>query len=184
MMPVGPLMIEHRLIERMISLMDREVRRLRQGGRPKSGFIDTAVRFIRVYADQCHHGKEEDILFRELGRKPISVEHQQVLEELVQEHRWGRETVWALSESNDRYRKGDLEAISSIIDCMLKLVKFYPAHIEKEDDHFFLPVMEYFSEEEKDGMLKEGLSFDSDLLHRDYADHVSELERTSETEEE
>lgn len=39
--------------------------------------------------------------------------------------------------------------------------------------------MEYFSEEEKDGMLEEGRTFDSDLLHRDYADRVSKLEQAT-----
>ena len=29
-------------------------------------FIDTAVDFIRTYADRCHHGKEEDLLFKAL----------------------------------------------------------------------------------------------------------------------
>ncbi len=182
MMPIGPLMIEHRLIERMISLMDHDLRRMQQGGRVNSGFVDTAVRFIRVYADQCHHGKEEDILFRELGKKPLSEEHQRILDELVQEHQWGRETTQALSEANDRHKKGDQEAVSSIIDNIQKLIDFYPGHIEKEDKHFFLPVMEYFSDQEKDGMLEEGRTFDSDLFHRDYADRISVLEQNEEPE--
>ena len=32
-------------------------------------FIDTAVDFIHTYADRCHHGKEEDILFKALAAK-------------------------------------------------------------------------------------------------------------------
>jgi len=35
------------------------------------------------------------------------------------------------------------------------LLDFYPRHIEKEDKHFFIPCMEYFSEAEKEAMLKE-----------------------------
>ncbi len=48
--------------------------------------------------------------------------------------------------------------------------------------HLFLPVMKYFSDQEKDDMLEEGRTFDSDLLHRDYADRVSALERNEEPE--
>lgn len=64
--PIGPLMIEHRLIERMISEMKNETERIRNGEKPDLSFIETAVDFIRTYADACHHGKEEDILFRDL----------------------------------------------------------------------------------------------------------------------
>ncbi len=47
MLPVAPLMIEHRLIERMIKLMDGEAGRIRQSGLPNTDFIDVAVDFIR-----------------------------------------------------------------------------------------------------------------------------------------
>lgn len=173
MMPIAALMIERRLIERMISQMDHEVRRVQRGGRLNSGLIDTAARFIRLYADQRRQDKEEYILFRELGGRAISAEHNQVLDELVQEHQWSAQAAKTLSESNNRYKRGDVEAVSSIIDCMRKLVKFYPSHIEKEVKHFFIPVMEYFSEEQKDGVPREGRSFDGELPHRDQAGHIS-----------
>lgn len=63
-MPIGPLMKKHRLIERMIALMERELFRLKDGKEMDPVFIDVAADFIRTYADRCHHGKEEDILFR------------------------------------------------------------------------------------------------------------------------
>jgi len=66
MMPIAPLMIEHRLIERMIKVMKNEVNVISATGRARPEFIDAAVDFIRTYADRCHHGKEEDILFRQL----------------------------------------------------------------------------------------------------------------------
>ena len=82
MLPIGPLMIEHRLIEKMIRLMDREIVRIRENitvspqfAFVDSRFIDAAVDFIRTYADQVHHGKEEDILFAALQEKPLSPEH-------------------------------------------------------------------------------------------------------------
>ena len=69
MMPIGPLMIEHRVIERMIALMSDHLKLLRKEKQIDPLFIEKAVRFIKVYADECHHGKEEDILFRELRNK-------------------------------------------------------------------------------------------------------------------
>jgi hemerythrin-like domain-containing protein len=57
-MPVGYLMIEHRLIEKMIALLEKELGNIRKTKKAKPKFIDTAVDFIKTYADKCHHGKE------------------------------------------------------------------------------------------------------------------------------
>lgn len=60
----GPLMIEHRLIERMISIIKDVLRQIESTQKVDPVFVDTAVDFIRNYADRTHHGKEEGILFR------------------------------------------------------------------------------------------------------------------------
>ena len=69
MKPIGALMIEHRLIERMIELMRLERESMSKHAKADTHFIEHAVDFIRTYADKCHHGKEEDILFRQLMDK-------------------------------------------------------------------------------------------------------------------
>ena len=177
-MPIGPLMIEHRLIERVIALMKEAISREEDNKQADPDLIQWFTQFIRNYADQCHHGKEEDILFRELKKKDISKEHQKILSELVQEHKWGRETTAKLVDANTRYTKGDEEALPEIAHCIRLLIDFYPKHIEKEDKHFFLPVMKYFSEQEKEAMLKEGYEFDSTLIHQENADMVSAWEES------
>ncbi len=72
MMPVVPLMIGHRPIERMIRAIGRELIRIEETREIDPGFVDMTVDFIRTYTDSCHHGKEEDILFRDLKGKPMS----------------------------------------------------------------------------------------------------------------
>ena len=63
LLPIGPLMREHRLIERMVKLMEEEMRKISETKEINPDFIDVAINFVRTYADKCHHGKEEDILF-------------------------------------------------------------------------------------------------------------------------
>ena len=84
-LPIGPLMIEHRLIERMITVMKKELDRIQEQGNADPKFIETAVNFIRIYADACHHGKEEKILFRDLQKKEMKPEDKQTMEELIEE---------------------------------------------------------------------------------------------------
>lgn len=176
MLPIGPLMIEHRLIERMIEILRIKLDQIQKNMVVDTSFIKYSVDFIRIYADHCHHGKEEDILFRELMKKPLSSEHQKIMDELIEEHRKGREITGKLSDANIRYTNGDMDSIKIIIECLGSLVEFYPKHIEKEDKHFFIPIMTYFSEDEKDRMLNEGYTFDGKLIHDIYRNFVQQEE--------
>lgn len=175
-MPVGPLMIEHRLIERMIAVMGKEAQRIKQGLLPNTELIRTAVEFIKTYADGLHHGKEEDILFRDLSKKPLSPEHKGIMDELIKEHTLGRENTRKLSDAREKYLKGETDAVKAIAENMDILVKFYPKHIEKEDKRFFLPVMDYFNKDEQSMMLSEFNEFDRKFIHIRYQKIVSELE--------
>lgn len=176
MMPIAPLMIEHRLIEKMIRVIAKHLTRIEATGEVDPGFIDTAVDFIRTYTDHCHHGKEEEILFRDLGNKPLSDDLRVILNDLIEEHRQGRRVVSELVEAKDEYIRGRVESIAKIIACMRYLVDFYPVHIEKEDGHFFLPCMRYFTRDEKDAMLKEEYDFDRNLVHNKYKAAVEDAE--------
>jgi hemerythrin-like domain-containing protein len=134
----GPLMIEHRLIERMISIIKDALTQIESTQVVDPVFVDTAVDFIRTYADRTHHGKEEDILFRDLGKRDLSAEDQRVMQELIDEHVFGRQTTQFLVEANTRYRSGDETALSDITSKLRTITEFYPKHIEKEDVELFL----------------------------------------------
>ena len=172
----GPLMIEHRLIERMISLIKDALAQIESTQKVDPLFVDTAVDFIRMYADRTHHGKEEDILFRDLSKRPLSAEDQRVMDELIQEHVFGRQTTKALLEANARYRDGDASALANIADKLRTLVEFYPKHIEKEDKVFFPASRAYFTDEEDQAILAEFWAFDRKMIHEKYSSVVEELE--------
>ena len=140
-------------------------------------FLQTAVDFIRTYADRTHHGKEEDILFRDLARKQLTPEHKRIMEELIEEHVSARKMVGALVEARQGYMQGNSAALKDVIDLLEKLADFYPAHIEKEDKHFFYPILDYFSKEEQDKMLLEFWEFDRKLIHEKYQKLVEGLEK-------
>ena len=179
MMPIGPMMIEHRLIERMIAVTRTELDRFLREKKANPEFIMTFVDFMRTYADRCHHGKEEDILFRELRKKQLSKEHRDTMDQLVKDHQWARGQTKDLIEATEKYAAGD-ESMFLIIPARLNaLTEFYPRHIEKEDRHFFLPVMSYFSQDEKDAMLQEGFEFDQSLIHDKYKQIVEQSERSA-----
>jgi hemerythrin-like domain-containing protein len=176
----GPLMIEHRLIERMIAVIRCTLEQVDQTQSIDPYFVDTAIDFIRVYADRTHHGKEEDILFRDLRKRPLSPEDQRVMNELIEEHVFGRQTTKALIEANMRYRNGDTSALADIADRLSTLVEFYPKHIVKEDKVFFPASRAYFTDEEDQAMLAEFWDFDRKMIHEKYKSIVKGLQAKGE----
>jgi hemerythrin-like domain-containing protein len=180
MLPIGPLMIEHRLIERMIGLLRTRTEAMKDSGRVDAAFIEAAVDFIRTYADRTHHGKEEEILFRDLGRKALSAQDRRVMLELVKEHTFGRQNVRELAQAAARHEAGDRGALEVVILRLGALVGFYPKHIEKEDRVFFPAAMGYLDRAEKDAMLSEMREFDRKMIHEKYAGLVEGLEKNEE----
>ncbi len=175
MKPIGPLMREHRIIEKIIPLLEKEIQRIADTGKINSFFILTATDFFRTYADRTHHGKEEDILFKALKTKKLAPELQKIMDELVQEHIFARKTVGGLNSSVAAYAKGDAGAIKDTIEGLKKLTALYPKHIEKEDSHFFYPVQEYFDKQEQDAMLDAFREFDRNMIHEKYAKVIADM---------
>ncbi len=176
MLPIGPLMIEHRLIERMIKLIRDETSEAKTRTEIDPYFVDSAVDFIRMYADRTHHGKEEDILFRDLNDKHLSEQDARIMEELIEEHRFGRQVVGELVDANKAYRNGDQNSFDFIIERLQILADFYPKHILKEDKMFFPASMGYLHPLEKDRMLEEMWDFDKKMIHEKYSRLVESLE--------
>jgi hemerythrin-like domain-containing protein len=174
MKPIGPLMWEHRLIEKMLASMMRHIDQVEKSKKVNPLIIDMAVDFVRTYADRTHHGKEEEILFRDLAKKNLTPELKKIMQELLNEHVWGRKTTAALVAAKEKYLQGDAGKLTEIIDLARQLGNFYPKHIEKEDKHFFYPCQEYFNKDEQEKMLAEFWEFDRKMIHEKYNKVVEE----------
>ena len=178
-LPVDALMKEHRLIERMISQMRKELITMKSKQDVNSTFINVVVDFVRVYADRCHHGKEEGVLFRELSGKQMTSEHAEMMRELINEHVYARKTTANLNEAKEMYVEGNEDARNDVWKLLNDLVEFYPKHIEKEDRRFFYPSMDYFSPQEQETMLDEFRDFDRKIIHEHYTKVLDELEKNA-----
>lgn len=170
MRPKGPLMREHRLIEKVVELIGYEIIDLKNGGEIDPVFIDAAVDFFRTYADRTHHGKEEDILFRDLEVKDLEEHDRRIMNELAEEHEKARSLVGRLVSSKESYEKGngDGDGLQDILVSMASLVDLYPGHIMKEDEVFFPDSEKYLSDGEMEKMLTEFNDFDREMIHERY----------------
>jgi hemerythrin-like domain-containing protein len=99
------------------------------------------------------------------------------MEDLIREHAWAREATAGLVKAKEAYL---LEKPGALADLMLhleELVGFYPQHIEKEDEHFFIPCMAYFSDAEQADLLARMHEFDRQLIHEKYRGLVESMEQ-------
>jgi hemerythrin-like domain-containing protein len=115
-----------------------------------------------------------------LADKPLSGEDRRIMNELIEEHVFGRRTTKALIEANTRYRNGDESALAGIVEKLQTLVAFYPRHIEKGDKVFFPSSRAYFTDEEDQAMLAEFWEFDRRMIHEKYKSLVEGIEQQSE----
>ncbi|HEX2967428.1 MAG TPA: hemerythrin domain-containing protein, partial [Syntrophorhabdaceae bacterium] len=141
-------------------------------------FVDAVVDFFRVYADRTHHGKEELIMFRDLAQKHMSSDDRRVMDELVAEHVFGRESIESLVEANNHYRR-DPDKISEVVGILKTLSDFYPKHIKKEDDVFFPNSRSYLTDEQEQSMLDEFWEFDRRMIHEKYKGVIESYENES-----
>lgn len=98
--------------------------------------IEQCTRFIRLFADACHHGKEEDLLFTELEgvglsrtTGPIAV--------MLHEHMLGREYATAMADALEGARQGDATSIHRLVNAARGYVELIRNHILKEDHVLF-----------------------------------------------
>lgn len=157
---------EHILIQEVISLLQKIASSKKS---ISSALIEKIVDFFKTFADQNHHGKEEDILFKAAQKKELSPSLKKTLAELYQEHKVGRSYISELSQ---------LKEEKKIYPLLQQIITLYTQHIEKENRHFFVPILEYFSDAELDQMLKEFKAFDEKMIHKKYTkvkDEIAEL---------
>jgi len=115
MKPVGPLMWEHRLIEEMLASLLAHVGKIEKTKKVNPVIIDVAVDFVRMYADRTHHGKEEEILFRDLAKKNLTPE----LKKIKERHKDNQQEQARLTM--ELYKKEGVNPFSGCLTLLIQL---------------------------------------------------------------
>ena len=127
------LVNEHRLILRMIALLERNAPRTADGTYTNWQFYLDGVDFIRNYADSFHHAKEEDVLFEALVKNGMPREHSPVAA-MMMEHEQGRAFVAAMESATLEALNGQSGRGRIIADNALAYAALLREHISKEDE--------------------------------------------------
>ncbi len=126
------LVDEHKLILRMLAILERNALRTARGEYGNYRCYLDAVDFIRNYADRFHHAKEEDILFEALVAHGMPRANSPVAAMLM-EHDQGRAYVRAMEEAATAALAGTPGQDAAIAENALGYLELLKEHISKED---------------------------------------------------
>lgn len=128
-----PMVEEHKLILRMIALVENRAAAVEQGRCRDWRFFLDAVDFIRNYADRYHHAKEEDVLFVALVDNGMPAK-QSPIEAMHIEHDRGRAHVRAMEAAAQAALSGDEGRLAELVANARDYAALLRGHIDKEDN--------------------------------------------------
>lgn len=124
---------EHQAIKLMLRVLEEVSRRLEAGEKVNAKHLASILEFIQVFADKCHHGKEEGLLFPAMEKAGIPVERGPI-GVMLHEHREGRGFVKGMKDAIENYKKGKAVASKEIAKNARNYASLLSQHIEKEDN--------------------------------------------------
>lgn len=146
--PIAVLVHEHDIIKKVAAALSELASSAERAVQADPATLREVVRFMREFADRCHHAKEEKILFPAMVAKGVPDSGCPVAG-LIQEHQRGRALVSAFAEAVEALAGGAPGAPANVARAVGELVDFYGKHIWKEDEMVFPMVQRLFSAPER-----------------------------------
>jgi hemerythrin-like domain-containing protein len=130
------LMDEHRIIERVITVLEAGALKLENGQPVRPGLFIEAADFITGFADGCHHKKEEGVLFPAMVTCGVPIDGGPI-GVMLAEHEQGRIYTRDLRSAAQRLEAGDKSAARGVITSARGYALLLRRHIAKEDNVLF-----------------------------------------------
>ena len=136
MRPTDILKKEHDAILLMLGVIEKVCDKLEFGEIVNPQHLEQIVEFIQVFADKCHHGKEEELLFVEMNKAGFPKEAGPIAV-MLQEHELGRSFVRQMAEASRDYSLGKPGSGKKFEDNARGYVALLQQHISKENNILF-----------------------------------------------
>nr|WP_320037642.1 hemerythrin domain-containing protein [uncultured Bacteroides sp.] len=160
---------EHELIKTALNLLEKIASGIVQKVNPDVSDLTELINFVIVFADKCHHGKEEDLYFPSLEEAGIP-NHGGPIGVMLAEHDQGRKYIREMKE-NISGQNSDLQVFA---DAAFTYVALMRNHIEKENNILFMMGDRAMPESVQNDLLirfkeHEGKVIDNEKLEEFYA---------------
>lgn len=147
------LMDEHRVIEQVLSCLEKLTEESEKSKKLDHDAARDIIEFFRMYADRWHHAKEETHLFVALEARGMPREGGPT-GVMLAEHELGRGFVGQMEEAVISFEQGHLEALPHFIKAAHGYISLLREHIQKEDHCLFAMTNENLTEKEQDQLFK------------------------------
>ena len=133
-MVIERLSREHRNIEMLLAILERELEIFDRGGRPDYEVIRAIISYFEVYPEVYHH-PQEDVVFAKLKlRDPAAAAK---VGDLALEHQKGAERLRRVAEAVESVL-ADREILRQNVDTIVRdFIEYERRHIMMEDRDFF-----------------------------------------------
>jgi len=174
--PTEVLSDEHRVIERVLGAVEKLL-----AAPPVSSLSHwkKALDFISNFADQCHHLKEEKLLFPAMEAHGIPQEGGPI-GVMLMEHEEGRSHVRAMRAAVEGLERGETSGVESLLSHARGYVRLLKEHIQKEDEILFRIADDCIPSGEQTALLKSFEEHESSEMgagvHEKYLAIAQELE--------
>lgn len=152
MQPTDILSAEHRVIEQVLSCLEKMAEAALKEGKLPRQTAEDIVSFFRNFADRCHHGKEEAHLFPMMESKGCSREYGPT-GVMLDEHEQGREHIRAMDVAMVAAAAGDPKAVLQFVTQARTYSELLRQHIQKEDQCLFPMANQAFAEADQEALM-------------------------------
>ena len=122
---------EHEAILYVLQILEKAMASGDKGNDGMLKFYGELVHFLKIFADKCHHGKEEGFLFPALSEKGVGSERGPI-GVMLEEHRLGREYIAQMSDA------GESKNLPAVTAAAVRYRELLINHIEKENKVLFV----------------------------------------------
>jgi len=152
MKPTEILSNEHRVIEQVLACLQKMIEQSQSQQKLAEQPARDAIAFFRMFADRCHHGKEEAHLFPAMEAKGFSRETGPT-GVMLREHELGRAHVRGMDQAIEAAAAGDAEALRQFAEHGRAYIELLREHIQKEDHCLFAMADQAFDQQDQQTLL-------------------------------
>ena len=160
--PTEELEHEHRIIQQVVGAMAVLTEKLESGTEVKAAVLTDLSEFMHTFVDKCHHGKEENYLFKLLEQKGVPVSGCP-LAVLLHEHEKGRSLLADFRLTSETYIRTPSAGREALLGTLRRIIQLYPAHIWKEDYLLFPMTDKILSDSEQKELSTQFGAYESEI---------------------
>jgi hemerythrin-like domain-containing protein len=137
MQPTQDLQHEHEVVKHALHLIGKLSDRVEAGEPLNTEHFAQLLEFLSEFVDQCHHAKEEELLFPAMERA-AGAQVEPMIAQMLREHEQGRAYLKGLKHAFAAYQSGQQQAVPALVENARGYLKLLQDHITKEDTILYL----------------------------------------------